>query len=228
MKKHTVLLSILVFTGFFTSCSVFRTSPEPHEIELKTLHPVLKLSESEASKLYSRQLDSAMNHPKNADYEALRMAYSRTSDYQPYTENEPLQKIKGLLDNEEYTVASEVVKTVYHKLFHVPIFHFYAYVAWQETGNSKMAQLHSLYYNQLIKSILQSGNGKSAESAYIIINISEEYRVLEYLNMEIHSQKLITKNGHYYDVIDVTDSTSNKKAVYFNIDIPFSELENSK
>jgi len=46
--------------------------------------------------------------------------------------------------------------------------------------------------------------------------------------MEIHSQKLITKNGHYYDVIDVTDSTSNKKAVYFNIDIPFSELENSK
>ncbi|MEA3447087.1 MAG: DUF4919 domain-containing protein [Bacteroidota bacterium] len=225
MKKYATLLFVFIMTGFFSSCSIFKKSNAPNEIDVNNLHPILQLSESEASKVYSQQLDSAMNHPKKADYEALRLGFTRTSDYQPYSDNEHLSKIKSLLDDEEYTVASEVVKTVYHKLFHVPIFHFYAYVAWKETGNSKMAKMHSLYYNQLIKSILQSGDGTSAASAYIIINVSEEYRVIEYLNMEMQSQKLITKNGHYYDLLDAIDSTGNKSSVYFNIDIPFSELQ---
>ncbi|MDA3819672.1 MAG: DUF4919 domain-containing protein [Candidatus Delongbacteria bacterium] len=225
MKKFVVIIFSLLIPVLFTACSIFRATPDVNDINLESLHPMLKLSESEASKVYSQQLDSAMNHPKKADYEALRMAFTRTSDYQPYSDNEHLSKIKSLLDDEEYTVASEVVKTVYHKLFHVPIFHFYAYVAWKETGNSKMAQIHSLYYNQLIKSILQSGDGTSAASAYIIINVSEEYRVIEYLDMKMQSQKLITKNGHYFDLMDVKDSTGNKSSVYFNIDIPFSELQ---
>jgi hypothetical protein len=43
--------------------------------------------------------------------------------------------------------------------------------------------------------------------------------------MKMQSQKLITKNGHYFDLMDVKDSTGNKSSVYFNIDIPFSELQ---
>ncbi|MGC9331546.1 MAG: hypothetical protein ACP5DZ_06685 [Bacteroidales bacterium] len=140
MKKHIVIICSLLISVLFSACSIFKAPPDVNNVKLESLHPILKLSEAEASKVYSQQLDSAMNHPKKADYEALRLVFTRTADYQPYSDNEHLSKIKSLLDKEEYAVASEVVKTVYHKLFHVPIFHFYAYVAWKETGNSKMAK----------------------------------------------------------------------------------------
>ncbi|MFO7790052.1 MAG: DUF4919 domain-containing protein [Bacteroidales bacterium] len=230
MKKCVfIITSIIISLSFFSGCGIFnKTSESKSRIELETIHPVLGLSETEASILYNQIVDSAMDNPHKADYQALRMAHAGTSDYQPYSDNETLSKIKKLLDNEKYVVASEVVKTVYHSLFHVPMYHFYAYVAWRENGDDKMASIHSVYFKKLIDSILESGDGKSAETAYIVINVTEEYRTLEYLDLEMEKQSLVKENGRHYDVMEVRDTLGNKKSVYFNIDIPFRELQNSQ
>ncbi|MFP4664364.1 MAG: DUF4919 domain-containing protein [Bacteroidales bacterium] len=222
--KYTVIIAFasILLTG---ACSVLQKQTEiMDKDELEKIHPMLGLEETEADNKYSQLVDSAMENPADIDYQELRMVYARTSGYSPYAENEDLEKIRKLLDSEQYEVATEVVKTVYHTQFHVPMFHFYAYAAWKESGNDKMAKLHSMIFNELMQSILKSGDGKSAKTAWVVINISEEYRVLEFLEMEMQSQSLVTENNRNYDRMEVIDENGEEDVVYFNIDIPFREL----
>ena len=225
--QHIKLSGVLSLILLASACSLFKgkitDSPE-----IESMHPMLTVSQDSADDVYRNLLDTIMEDPANGDYQALRMVHTQTSDYTPYSDNEHLEKIKNLLDAEQYSVATEVIKSVYYKQFHVPMFHYYAFVAWKRSGNEDMATIHSLYYRKLIESITENGDGKTPETAWLITNVSEEYRVLEFLDMELQSQNLITKKGMHFDQMEVTDSTGSEKSVYFNIEIPFSMLMQEK
>jgi hypothetical protein len=218
--KLSVVLSILLMA---TACSLFK-GKVTESPDIESLHPMLSVSQDSADDVYRTLLDSIMENPADGDYQALRFVHSQSSEYAPYSDNEHLEKIKKLLDSEQYVVATEVIKSVYYKQFHIPLFHYYAFVAWKRSGIEDMAKIHSLYYHKLIESITENGDGKTPETAWTVINVSEEYRVLEYLDMELQSQSLITENGMHFDQMEVTDSTGLKQSLYFNIEIPFSHL----
>lgn len=63
-----------------------------------------------------------------------------------------------------------------------------------------------------ITRILNSGDGKSYQTAYEVYNVDEEYQLLEYLKLNPKMQTLILFEGQYYDVLH-----DGEKAVYFKI-----------
>ena len=63
-----------------------------------------------------------------------------------------------------------------------------------------------------IKKILDSGDGKSIETAYKVNSVNDEYLLLDYLKLKSLSQKLIIKDGFFIDAIH-----TNTKIIYFKI-----------
>lgn len=60
--------------------------------------------------------------------------------------------------------------------------------------------------------ILNTGDGKTAETAYKVYSISEEYELLKHLNLKPHMQLLAIIDGHLYDILQVGETY-----VYFKL-----------
>jgi hypothetical protein len=100
--------------------------------------------------------------------------------------------------------------------------HFVAMVANRELGAKDKSEFHSTVFHGLIKSILDSGDGKSLEKTWVVINVQEEYVVLRVLGFKPSGQSLVNKDDHSYDVMKVKDAKDGtEQTFYFNVDIPF-------
>lgn len=71
--------------------------------------------------------------------------------------------------------------------------------------------------NGLLQSILASGDGKTAATAWVVIEISEEYALLDHLGFKKDSQALINESGKMYDRFAVKDAAGKSSEVYFDI-----------
>jgi len=71
-----------------------------------------------------------------------------------------------------------------------------------------------------IATILNSGDGKSAKTAYEVYSIEEEYKLLEHLKLKPKMQMLSIIDGKYYDILVVSETN-----IYFKI-IPKPKTQN--
>ena len=81
-------------------------------------------------------------------------------------------------------------------------------------------KFHEDAFFGLVDSIIQSGDGKSPETAMTVIEIREEYDVLDVLGFEQESQTLVEKDGKRFDFLVAKNSeTGETRDFYFNIDL---------
>jgi Domain of unknown function (DUF4919) len=105
--------------------------------------------------------------------------------------------------------------------------HFAEYIAFREMGDSKQADFHRAVFDGLIRSILNSGDGKSEDTAYVVASVHEEYVVMRALGLQPKGQSLARKDGHSYDVMEVKESKSGQTStVYFNVDVSMNHMLN--
>ncbi len=74
-----------------------------------------------------------------------------------------------------------------------------------------------------MRAILATGSGQSPDSAYAVINVRDEYVVLNYLGYSSSSQSLIRgKGGRSYDKLEAVSrkDSSDRKVFYFDITRP--------
>ena len=60
--------------------------------------------------------------------------------------------------------------------------------------------------------IMNSGNGRSIETAFEVYTIDEEYKMLRFLKLTPIIQKLDIKDGYFYDAVQTKNNT-----IYFKI-----------
>jgi hypothetical protein len=100
--------------------------------------------------------------------------------------------------------------------------HFVAFIANQEMGVPEKAKFHQAVFCGLIDSICDSGDGKSTEKAWVVIDVHEEYVVLRALGFRPSEQSLVNKDGHSFDVTKVKSMNDRtEETFYFKVDIPF-------
>jgi hypothetical protein len=99
-------------------------------------------------------------------------------------------------------------------------------LAYREKGNAARFEFHKAVHLGLMDSILTGADGKSAATAYVVIDVGEEYAVLRALELQRGSQGMRIVDGHKYDVLTVTDpKTKQTREVWFNIDIVWKRYE---
>jgi hypothetical protein len=63
-----------------------------------------------------------------------------------------------------------------------------------------------------ITDILNTGDGKTAKTAYLVYNIDEEYQLLEHLKLNPKMQMLSIIDGQYFDILKVGETN-----IYFKL-----------
>ena len=128
------------------------------------------------------------------------------------------------LNSKDYPAALKIAEIVLSSDYVNMDAHFVAMVANRELGAKDKSEFHYDVFRGLLKSILDSGDGKSTEKAWVVINVHEEYVVLSYLGVPRFpiQQSLVHKDGHSYDVMKVKNAQDGtEQTFYFNVDIPF-------
>jgi hypothetical protein len=71
----------------------------------------------------------------------------------------------------------------------------------------------------IVKSIMDSGDGKSAQTAWFTVDPSEEYFVINVvLGAQPKGQALVQQDGHAFDKMTVVDDKGAEHVLWFNTD----------
>jgi hypothetical protein len=161
------------------------------------------------------------------DFTELRMAYAESPDYDPYdVEPDARESMLDALSERNYREALEDAEEILNRKFVDITAHIVCSIAYRELQNEQKAGYHRQIKEGLVRSILKSGDGKSLQTAMIVISTDEEYVILDVLALRPTGQALLHDKGHSYDRTDGIDpKTKRRTTLYFNIDKLFTSLD---
>jgi hypothetical protein len=103
------------------------------------------------------------------------------------------------------------------------------YVAWRalvELDRQADAEKERMLLAALMTSIMNSGDGKSAKTAWFAATIREEYLVMQMmLNVQVQSQHSQRIGDHYFDVVQVKGQNGKERTLWFNTDTDFERMQ---
>jgi Domain of unknown function (DUF4919) len=194
-----------------------------------TQDPPKNSAQDSPKRSFALLLERAKKSDATLDFRELRMAYTETTNYSPYGgDRETRKAMFAALSAKEYDHAVEFAEKILAKNYVEINAHFVAYVAHRESGRAEKATFHKYMFDGLVKSITNSGDGKTAETAFVVITTDEEYTLFNVLGLRPAGQALVAQNGHSFDRMTATNPKTNEAVVYFfNIDKPFNWLGES-
>jgi hypothetical protein len=170
-------------------------------------------------------LDQALAHLRSGvidfDMVAARDDYSAPKDYHAFSWDER-DKAEAALDNHQAATALKLARA---GIAHYP----FDSDAWAMKAEAEKAQGDEAGFDRdihiavaILRAIERTGDGKSPASAWRVINVAEEYALLAVKGLKVEQQGLVEKDGHSFDRMDVTDTSTGEKSTYwFNIDRVF-------
>jgi hypothetical protein len=162
----------------------------------------------------------------NVDFGRLREAYAASSEYSPPGNAEARKAMYDALNNKKYPEAMNVAQKALKESYLDIDAHHVLSIAYRESNDPIRADFHHGVAGGLMNAILKSGDGKSLQTAMVVLATHEEYIILSVLALRPGSQSLQKKGGHVYDVLNAVSTETNKSAtLYFNIDKPFGYLD---
>ena len=185
--------------------------------------------QSQTQLTYETLLEKVKKSDPAVDFQALRLAYTDTKAYGPYGGDAEARKAMfAALRANEYDKALERATEILGRNFMDIMGHFGSFVAHRELGHADKATFHRYVFDGLLNSIKNSGDGKTMETAFVVISTDEEYALFNYLGLRPTDQALVKDKGHSYDRMAAVDPKTNTAVVYyFNIDKPFNWLGKS-
>jgi hypothetical protein len=175
---------------------------------------------------FGELLEQVKKQDPKADFQKLRMAFTKTEQYQPYSPDRDAEKaMTTALKKEDYKKAAELAEKRIQAKYVDLLSHSIAAKAYAELKEEEKAKFHKYVYDGLLESILKSGDGKTAASAYVVIGVEEEYFAMAKLGVKLSSQALMGEKGDKFDRIDGTDQNKEKVTLFFNVTTQFRWLE---
>jgi hypothetical protein len=97
--------------------------------------------------------------------------------------------------------------------------HLLAMMAFGKMGRDEDAKKERAIVDTIVKSILHSGDGKSAKTAWFTVDPSEEYFIINVvMGMQPKGQALVAQDGHEFDKMTVVDDKGAEQVFWFNTD----------
>jgi hypothetical protein len=169
---------------------------------------------------FTRRLAAAKADPASADFAALRRAFARTSRYtpDPDLDLDPAPVEHELKNGERAAALVALDRMMEGHWCDVPA-HAVAASLAERMKDANRFVLHRAFERGLLASILDSGDGRSFQTAWKVVTVAEEYVVLTNLQLHGGVQTLVERDGHHYDVHTFRDETLGREiVVHFNID----------
>ena len=169
---------------------------------------------------YSQLVDRLKTGDRTVDFTELRMAFTETAAYNGMMMG-VYRQLWNTLNTKDFDAALKVVDAVLQRNYAEPNAHMVASIAHAQLGRQQESQFHRFIADGLVRSIMSQGDGKTEETAYRVIDISEEYAVFRSLNLTPRAQGApVPKDGEpIVDRMTVIDNrTKEERVMYFAVE----------
>jgi hypothetical protein len=166
---------------------------------------------------YAVLVDRLKAADRTVDFTELRMAFTETPAYRGMMMGfyQPLWRT---LNARDFEGALKVADRVLQQNYVEPNAHMVAAIAHRELGHTEQAEFHSVVANGLLRSITSQGDGKTVETAYHVIDISEEYALFRSMSLTLKAQAIVgppLDGAPIVDRVVVIDGRANEERVIF-------------
>jgi tetratricopeptide (TPR) repeat protein len=180
--------------------------------------PVCALDDPRVARAKYDELAAKVNSGNlNVDWQALRLAARVGEVYGDYDPYDAAKRAQAAFEKGDYEEGLKIARETEQHSIADGDAHLAAWNCLMKLGRQREADQERSVLHALLQSILNSGNGKSAKTAWFAVSIREEYLMMELvLQVQFKEQHSLKKDGHYYDVVLVTDQSGKDRVLWFN------------
>ncbi|MBP5710425.1 MAG: DUF4919 domain-containing protein [Bacteroidales bacterium] len=225
MKKSIFLWLIILFTSFAIKAQENEYQAPDYDAIQKMMNEDPNLYPSIEAKFLRADYSSL------SEDEATIFYYGKVfrDDYSPYKSLEWTNNIKKILFSEhpKKSLLKKELKNINKAIADYPVLlecYFIKYVICNELygEESKEAKSSLVQISSLLKAILSTGDGKSMESAFHVVQVHDEHAIMRMSGIGWKQQSLHEDEGQYYDRFELDDEEVTE--LYFNITPCFKAL----
>ena len=158
------------------------------------------------------------------NYEKLRNDLGSSADFFNICElDRPTSQMAKSMNDGNWSKAIDIGKNWINQC---PIdirVHHYLGISYEKTENHAEAKKHFRWFKGLMDLIAKSGDGKTPETAYVTVSITEEYDALYYFGLRKKTQTLVSGDIVCDKIVAVNDK-GDEFEIYFNPQAHFERL----
>ncbi len=147
---------------------------------------------------------------------------AKSTNYSPYSYAGYKETVNDFYVNENFIEAEAYLRSVIDNYFFNSGVHMLLSLVLAKLGKKEGADFEYELAMTLLEGVLSTGDG-SKNYPYLVLSTSDEYDVIEHLDKNVTSQRLLEEGEKYYDVLECEDGTQK----YFDITIPYASLLNT-
>ena len=166
---------------------------------------------------YQALLAAAKATAPNADWGALRLAYSRRPGFRALAQSGAKRQMFEAAQRSDCATALPAARAVLAEAYIDIDAHMVAAFCEDAAGDKTASQLDRDIGAGLVASI-ETGDGLTAASAFTPIDVDEEYALMRALGAHVTDQALVQQGGHSFDALTAIDQAGHKATYYFLID----------
>lgn len=179
---------------------------------------------------YSKTVKMLENGKTDIDYKLFRESFIESEQFKIASEKRSeFNKLEKEMYRQMSKSAYDSIITTTRKMLSIDYTSMIAHKILRQTyklvGDTINAKKYKTIQFGLLKSIVNTGDGKSCQSGWSVIQISEEYFILNMLGVELDNQSIA---GGICDRMEVVDKNREKKVYYFEISNVFKGKEKLK
>lgn len=194
---------------------------------LLLLLPGAVLAGAAESSRYDELLMQLKSGNTAIDFEALRFARAELPGYNPYEALADPAKgdlIRAMTAN-NLTLVEMAAKQIIERDYTDIDAHAALAEVLERRGPQEQATFEREVADGLLRSIAQSGDGMTPETAYVVIGVAEEYTLLGARGVQVVRQSLLQTDKGPIDALEVVNPANNERqTVYFNVSRLFGAM----
>ena len=216
MKKNLLLIIFSCLSTYAFAQKTTLGKPDYKKIQLTVSD---KNSKSYYPVLMSRYTLSDTTLTKE-DFRLLYYGYLFQNTYAPYGFSNYNDSIRPLLAKESLSASDYISLIKFEKLvlekypFNMSDLNILAF-AYEHTGKKVLAKQIDFKLDNVIETILLTGDGRTEETAWHVISVNHEYDILKMLGLRFGGEQSLTNKG--CDYLKVKENKQDVKGFYFDV-----------
>ncbi len=171
---------------------------------------------------YAALLDIASKDINQADFAAIREAYTQSPGYAPYAPPIAMDELRAALQAQDWARAGYIAVELLKVDFLQTEVHGALAQVFEQGGRPDKAAWHLAFANGLVNALMNSGDGFLFETAIKVVNVREEYEALRLLGLSVVRRRLVLHKDRHYDVFLVRDEKGRQVTIHFDAEVMIS------
>ena len=187
---------------------------------------VFSLTRKEAQQIYDTDTKKIRSGDLLFDWKEYRLA-AATSSAAEFDWHPVRTRFMQQLNHDDLQNALKSSEEIKNHNMAEPEGHLLAMIALRKLGREQDAAFEHKVVEAYLQSITASGDGKSSDTAYFVVDEGEEYFFINIV-MGVglpESQALVNRNGHSFDLLKIKNKDGIEQEIWFNVDTSMGHLK---